>query len=179
MPFNYEFIEILYILLPGIISAYVFDSIRFNEKKSDLRFVFKVFIFSTIFHFIHENTFLLISIISVVLVPVIVKYAISSFSTIAINLKITRKSDTINAWIKILDKYENRFIAIHFKDGSRLFGYLIITSSDINEGLMMMTYCGWINSKNEVLYTDHDILVKFDNVDYITFYPENNQKEQL
>lgn len=196
MQMNFEFLNVLIFLFPGLISIIIFNSIVTVKERKIIRviidafiFSFTIYIFSYIFNSsspisLHETTInnetissisfnktslYLILTLSVIL-PLILGILINNnlFSKLFRVLKISTKTSMISTWLDVFGD-QRTYVIVNFKDGKRLYGWPMYYSSNYKEGHLYIQNPSWIENDKYIDLQIHGILILSEDIESIYF----------
>lgn len=87
-------------------------------------------------------------------------------------VKLTNKTSRDTTWQDIFIE-NKKFLVVHFKDGRRIYGWPLNYSDTPEEGLIYLFNPSWIDEENK--YVDcntHGILIKYEDIEFIEFLKE-------
>lgn len=206
MKYTYETINVLMLLIPGLISMRILETIRRKEIESAVNKLIESFIFSFLIYiavaFIYKwepiakaekvgneitysictDYFLLAITLGLsVLFPLVLGAVVhNDYHMVVLRfLRVTNRTSRDTAWDDVFTNHV-RFLTIHLKDGRRVTGWPEYYSNSPDEGFIYLSQASWINSDNKYFDTEsHGLLINRDEMELIEFmYTKNEQMER-
>lgn len=205
MELTVEAINILFFLIPGLLSTTIISLIVVRKELSFIDKVIEALIFNFIIYsltalfvnlepfasitssksnisFLYTNnrffliTLLLISVILPSFVGCIIYYDLHM--RFLRFIKLTDKTSRATAWQDIFIEHK-KFLVIHFKDGRRIYGWPLNYSDTPDEGLIYLFNPSWIDDDNKYIDCNtHGILIKYVDIEFIEFLKEEDFSEE-
>lgn len=205
MKFTYETLNILFILMPGFISANLIDVILRREGKDVFSKISEALIFSLLIIFSVEIFFSWEPIVAVEVTSGTINYNITKninllFLTLAFSLlyaitfsatvhhdlhmkvfryiKLTDKTSRQTAWDDVFTE-QKKFIVCHLSDDRRIYGWPMYYSNDKDEGFIYLYKPSWISNDDKYIECNtHGLLLRNEDVTYVEFINDPGEENE-
>ncbi len=196
MQFNFELINVLIFLFPGLIAVSIYDTIVSVKKVDGIKWITKAFIFSFSIYLIsyfsfnispvslHEKvinsetiysinisgkSMLLITGISIIL-PLLIAFIINNdyLTKLLRKVNITTKTSRISTWTDVMLDIQ-KHVTINFKDGKMLYGWIMYHSPYGKDENMYIYKPSWIEDGEYIDLQIHGILIYTEDIESIYF----------
>lgn len=196
-------ISILLILVPGYVACVTFRSIIGFRKHESIFWIFEILTFSLIIYYIsdafgfspsmttalngqpvpdksilHQSGQLSILLFIAILCGIALAFFHEKDFFMKIMRKIRLTTNTIDAtaW-QAAFRHEKRYISVHLKDGRRVYGHPLYYTGSNDEKYVYIYKHAWLDDNDECIESDvHGILIKEDNIHFIEFQFEKDEK---
>ena len=203
MQINFEFLNVLIFLFPGLISMVIYNSIITYKNMKILKFILYAFIFSFTIYIIaylfssaspislhvvtngdekissisfHKTSLFIILAISAFL-PLLLGFIINNnlLSKLLNALNVTTKTSKISTWLDVFGE-RRTYVIINFKDGRQLYGWPMYYSSTYLEGQLYIHNPKWIENNKYIHLDIHGMLVLNEDIESIYFLDKPKNK---
>jgi len=209
MNLSYEVLNVLIFLIPGFLSAVIYNAVIVRKDKDVFSKIIEALIYSLISYVIasviaKKSAFILTistvnnvkryglnleneCLITVLLISIVLPLFLGWLNTQNILMKgfhkigITKKTARDSTWLDVFTDV-NKYIIVTLKDGRRVYGWPSYYSNEATEGMLFLSEPAWIENGEYVdLNIEGLFLVERDNIDYIEFldYPQSKRKVSI